>query len=145
MLRIARTIVWVLALLLMATLPAIAAPPERERYIVVLHDSVDSPGAAAREIAAQVGGQVGFIYEHALKGFAIEVPAQAVAALQRNPGSSTLKPMPSGMPLPRLFPPALRAFSPIRTQPSRSTALMTTGLTLMWPSSTPASTSNTPT
>jgi len=85
MLRIARTIVWVLALLLMATLPAIAAPPERERYIVVLHDSVDSPGAAAREIAAQVGGQVGFIYEHALKGFAIEVPAQAVAALQRNP------------------------------------------------------------
>jgi subtilisin len=62
-----------------------ASPPEMERYIVVLNDRVESPASAAREIAAQAGGQVGFIYEHALKGFSLQVPAQALAALERNP------------------------------------------------------------
>lgn len=83
--RISRTLFVVLALLLSITLAATAAPPEQERYIVVLHESVESPAAAASEIAGQVGGQVGFIYEHALKGFSIRVPAQAVAGLKRNP------------------------------------------------------------
>lgn len=83
--RISRTLFVVLALLLGITLAATAAPPEQERYIVVLHESVASPAAAASEIAGQVGGQVGFIYEHALKGFSIRVPAQAVAGLKRNP------------------------------------------------------------
>ncbi len=83
--RISRTLFVVLALLLGIALAATAAPPEQERYIVVLHESVASPAAAASEIAGQVGGQVGFIYEHALKGFSIRVPAQAVAGLKRNP------------------------------------------------------------
>ena len=83
--RISRTLFVVLALLLSITLAASAAPPEQERYIVVLHESVESPAAAASEIAGQVGGQIGFIYEHALKGFSIRVPAQAVAGLKRNP------------------------------------------------------------
>lgn len=83
--RISRTLFVVLALLLGITLAATAAPPEQERYIVVLHESVESPAAAASEIAGQVGGQVGFIYEHALKGFSIRVPAEAVAGLKRNP------------------------------------------------------------
>ncbi len=83
--RISRTLFVVLALLLSVTLAATAAPSEQERYIVVLHESVESPAAAASEIAGQAGGQVGFIYEHALKGFSIRVPAQAVAGLKRNP------------------------------------------------------------
>ena len=83
--RILITIFFVLALLLSLTQVLTAAPAEQERYIVVLHEGVGSPAAAAREIAAQVGGQVGYIYEHALKGFSIMVPAQAVAALERNP------------------------------------------------------------
>jgi len=83
--RISRTLFVVLALLLGITLAASAAPPEQERYIVVLHESVASPAAAASEIAGQVGGQVGFIYEHALKGFSIRMPAQAVEGLKRNP------------------------------------------------------------
>ena len=83
--RISRTLFVVLALLLSITLAASAAPPEQERYIVVLHESVESPAAVASEIAGQVGGQVGFIYEHALKGFSIRVPAEAVAGLKRNP------------------------------------------------------------
>jgi subtilisin family serine protease len=64
---------------------ATAAPPEQTGYIIVLHDSVVSPAAAAREIAGQVGGEIGFIYEHALKGFSITLPTAAVAALERNP------------------------------------------------------------
>jgi subtilisin len=83
--RILQTISFMLALLLTLTSLTMASPPEMERYIVVLNDRVKSPASAAREIAAQAGGQVGFIYEHALKGFSLQVPAQALAALERNP------------------------------------------------------------
>jgi hypothetical protein len=73
-------------MLLLCLIPvARAAPPDQSGYIVVLNDQVTSPAAAAGEIAGKVGGQVGFIYEHALKGFSITVPPQAVAALERNP------------------------------------------------------------
>lgn len=83
--RLSRTLFFVLALLLTVTAAATADPPKLESYIVVLNDRVVSPAAEAGQITAQVGGQVGFIYEHALKGFSIRVPAQAVAALERNP------------------------------------------------------------
>lgn len=62
-----------------------AGPPERLGYIVVLNDDETSPAAAARNIAAKVGGDVGFVYQHALKGFSITVPVQAVAGLRANP------------------------------------------------------------
>jgi len=83
--RTSSILFFVLALLLCATMAATAAPPDKAGYIVVLHDSVESPGVAAREIAGQVGGQVGFVYKHALKGFSVTLPVQAVAALQKNP------------------------------------------------------------
>ena len=83
--RISRTVLIMLALLLTLNTFTMASPPEMERYIVVLNDRVELPAVAAREIAAQVGGKVGFIYKHALKGFSIQVPAQALAALERNP------------------------------------------------------------
>ncbi len=83
--RTARKVSLGLALLL-SLIPAVAvAAIEPTGYIVVLHDQVGAPAAAARGIAGQVGGQVGFIYEHALKGFSITLPPQAVAALERNP------------------------------------------------------------
>ena len=62
--------------------PLLAAPPEQERYIVVLHETVESPEAVARGIASQVGGQAGYIYEHALKGFTISVPIDAPATFE---------------------------------------------------------------
>jgi subtilisin family serine protease len=74
-----------MVLLLTVALPATAAPPEQDRYIVVLQDNVESPATTAREIAAQAGGQLGFIYEHALKGFSLQIPAQAVPGIERNP------------------------------------------------------------
>ena len=83
--RISRILFFALALLLCFTPAATAAPPDKAGYIVVLHDSVESPGVAAREMARQVGGQVGFVYKHALKGFSVTLPVQAVAALQKNP------------------------------------------------------------
>jgi len=83
--RLSRTLFSVLALLLAVTTAATADPPELERFIVVLNDRVVSSAAEAGQIAAQAGGQVGFVYEHALKGFSIRVPAQALPALERNP------------------------------------------------------------
>lgn len=62
-----------------------AATPALSRYIVVLHDDDQSPAATARDIAGKAGGEVGFVYSHALKGFSISVPEQAVAGLERNP------------------------------------------------------------
>jgi len=64
---------------------ATAEQPEMVRYIVVLNDNVDSPGDVGLEIARQAGGQVGFVYEHALKGFSIELPQPALAGVARNP------------------------------------------------------------
>ena len=83
--RISLTIFIALALLSSTIPAATAAPPAVGGYIVVLHDNVDSPAAAAREITGQVGGRVGHIYKHALKGFSITLPPQAVAALKKNP------------------------------------------------------------
>jgi subtilisin family serine protease len=83
--RLSLALFFLSAMLLSLTPAATAAPPEMERYIVVLNDSAGPPAAAAEKIAASVGGQVGFIYAHALRGFSIQVPAQALAALERNP------------------------------------------------------------
>jgi len=83
--RISNIILFVLVMLLSVSTAVMAAPPALDGYIVVLHDNVASPAAAAREIAGQVGGQVGFVYEHALKGFSIRLPEQALMALERNP------------------------------------------------------------
>jgi subtilisin len=83
--RISSMLFLVLVLLLGLTPTVTATSSALDSYIVVLHDNVDSPAAAAREIAQFVGGQVGFIYEHALKGFSIKLPPQAVGVLQMNP------------------------------------------------------------
>ena len=59
-----------------------------DQYIVVFRDDVaDAPGLS-RRLAATHGGQVRYTYEHALKGFAARMSAQAAAALERNPNVS---------------------------------------------------------
>jgi len=74
----------VLAGLLIATAVATggatpAGPPEG--FIVVLHDNVSNPGAVAREHAARFGGQITYVYEHALKGYAVQGQAGLAAAV----------------------------------------------------------------
>ena len=75
----------ILALLVHLVPAASAAPAARSGYIVVLNDDEKSPAAAAKEIANKVGGDIGFVYQYALKGFSITVPAQAIAGLRGNP------------------------------------------------------------
>ncbi len=54
-------------------------------YVVVLKPGVaDVPGAAADMTRAH-GGTVGFIYEHALRGFSMRGSTQAASAIGRNP------------------------------------------------------------
>ncbi len=65
--------------------PAASAEVIPGRYIVVFNkDVTDAPGLA-RRLVAQHGGAIGFVYEHALKGFSASLPDAAVAALGRNP------------------------------------------------------------
>ena len=70
----------------------IAAPPEAvidhyipDRYIVVFHDSVPRPRDAARDIGQRHGLSLDHVYEHAIKGFAAQIPAAALSAIERDP------------------------------------------------------------
>jgi subtilisin family serine protease len=57
----------------------------KDHYIVVFNERVtDAPGLA-RALERAHGGKLLHTYEHALKGFAIELPAAAALALARNP------------------------------------------------------------
>ncbi len=58
---------------------------DRVDIIIVMQDEVERPGAVAAEIARKHGGQLGFVYQHALKGASMSVPAQAMAGIQHNP------------------------------------------------------------
>jgi subtilisin family serine protease len=64
------------------------SPPQTivNRYIVVLEDHVPSAAQASATLVAQVGGQRFYVWETALKGFAVvNLPAGAADALRRNP------------------------------------------------------------
>lgn len=63
-----------------------------DRYIVVLRDEVDDvPGVAAR-LAHAHGGVPEHVYQHALKGFSVAMPEQAVEALAHNPQVAYIEP-----------------------------------------------------
>jgi subtilisin family serine protease len=70
-----------------------AAPPqaEMERFIVVLEDGID-PYGVARKAMGTTGGKIGFIYEHSINGFALEMPAAAVPGLAHMPGVASIEP-----------------------------------------------------
>lgn len=62
------------------------------RYIVVFEDSViDAPGLTYA-LARAHGLAPRFVYEYALKGFAAQLPEQAVEALRRNPRVAYIEP-----------------------------------------------------
>jgi hypothetical protein len=79
-----------LALLLAASVAhAVGVPPVSQpvpgRYIVVLKGHVSSPDAQAAAIAQANAGRVQLVYRTALKGFSVELPAAAVAAVRSHP------------------------------------------------------------
>jgi len=65
--------------------PAQAGRPIPDQYIVVFKDDVGDVEGTARRLAGAQGGRVGFVYQHAIKGFSVNLNAQAAAALGRNP------------------------------------------------------------
>ncbi len=61
-----------------------AAAPAGNSYIIVFNDSIDvSP--AVPSVAKAYGLQVGYVYEHALKGMSAIVPDGRLAALEKDP------------------------------------------------------------
>ncbi len=89
--RTTRRLAAVSALLLgLLAMPAISlaqqgGQPEKVTVIVTLQSNADSE-ASAKANARRFGGQVGFVYRNALKGFTLTLPEPAVAALERAPG-----------------------------------------------------------
>lgn len=61
--------------------------PIAGQYIVAFNDDFDRTGIAskARSLASLHGGRIMFIYEDAIKGFAVEMPEHAAVALSNNP------------------------------------------------------------
>jgi subtilisin family serine protease len=70
-----------------AVLAAVAAgaPPSRASYIVVLNPNAEPPASVASELSARFGGSVSHVYSHALEGFALTLPPQAVAGISHDP------------------------------------------------------------
>ncbi|HEX2196439.1 MAG TPA: S8 family serine peptidase [Actinomycetota bacterium] len=54
-------------------------------YVVVLDDSVAVPAQAATALARIHGGEIGYVYNHALKGFSIEIDRAGALALSADP------------------------------------------------------------
>jgi PKD repeat protein len=54
-------------------------------YIVVFHPGVTDVPGLARQLAAHHDGEISFVYQHAIQGFAARLPAQAVDVLGNHP------------------------------------------------------------
>jgi len=67
----------------MAPSAALATPSTADTWIVTLQDGRD-PHAAARSFVRVHGGEVSYVYEHALNGFAFRGSATAADAIRRN-------------------------------------------------------------
>lgn len=69
----------------------LADAQERTGYIITFRNGVaDAPGLA-RRLAAANGGEVGYIYTTAIKGFSAQLTPAAAAALARNPNVEAIE------------------------------------------------------
>jgi subtilisin family serine protease len=68
-----------------------AAPALSATYIVTLAPSAASPQLVAN-LTKPLGGKVGFVYTHALKGFSVTLPSAALPALSLLPGVAAVEP-----------------------------------------------------
>ena len=86
--RAAAVTVCAVTLVLGSAVVSHAGPPPHAipgQYIVVLRDSVPDPVVTARDLSLRHGLGVLHVYEHAIKGFAAQIPAAALAAIARDP------------------------------------------------------------
>lgn len=74
-------------------LPAQAAvvPVATSSYIVTLTPAAASPQAVSA-LTQALGGRIGFVYQHALKGFSVTLPTAALPALRLLPGVASVTP-----------------------------------------------------
>ena len=61
-------------------------------YIVVFHPTTPDPAGLANQLVREKGGRVDFAFSAALRGFAGELPEQAVEALKHNPNVAYVEP-----------------------------------------------------
>lgn len=54
-------------------------------YIFVFREGVTDVPGLARQLVTENGGELGFTYEHAIRGFSARLPAAAVEGLRRHP------------------------------------------------------------
>ena len=73
------------AALIAASISPVVAQDALQSYIVVLRPSTANVPEVAAEVARAYGGQPGFVYLHALKGFSIKASPQAAAAIASSP------------------------------------------------------------
>ena len=77
------------------SLPATAqAPPhaQLQPVVVQLSDDLPDPAGFAEGIASRHGGNLGFVYQHAVNGFSADLPQAAIDALSRNPSVLSITP-----------------------------------------------------
>lgn len=67
---------------LFAIAPAGAAASSPDRYIVVLKERVEDPGAVARQHGRRYGAERSNVYRHAIKGYAAAIPSQRVDSVR---------------------------------------------------------------
>ena len=84
-------------LLAMTGAVTVAQQPDRTpavpgQYIVVFRDAVTDVPGLAYGLSAEHGSAPRYVYEHALKGFAVTLPEQAAEALSRNPNVAYIEP-----------------------------------------------------
>lgn len=90
--RIRAALVTVVGLVASLVLAAVPAPAQTlAPYIIVFQDSVNVH-ATVPDVAKAYGLQVGFTYEHALKGMSAQVPAGRITALQHDPRVKYVEP-----------------------------------------------------
>jgi PKD repeat protein len=78
--------------LLVTMAPAATAAQPLERVIVVLKEAAGPPAEVARELTRLHGGSIGFVYEHAIQGFSLSVPAAALDGIRANPQVAYVEP-----------------------------------------------------
>jgi subtilisin len=70
---------------LAAATPVALAQDVRQSYIVVMNPGPANVAATAQELARTYGGQVRFVYQHALHGFSLEAPPRVATVLAADP------------------------------------------------------------
>lgn len=62
-----------------------------DQYVVMFKPAVSDAPGLARNLVAAHGGQLGFTYQHAIKGFSARLSAAAATAISRNPNVAVVE------------------------------------------------------